>query len=479
MILGNDLAGEKVMVDPRVLMKKDEKTERLAEKFPGVFPSSVVTRSMKAKKEAIKEQGKEEIGLSGTFLENIDGKFEERNKEKAEKALRRNESRNVKENIPEKQESESKSVISRQNLIVEQRKDKELLDLFKIALTPVEAEKVSVRYLIKENILMGKWSSHCVTIGPLLLLKEKWLDEHPEKISVLKYVATFTDRLFRAGQIAKRNLQESQSKMEVWYDRKAKSRCFEPGDRVLVLFPVVGNPLQAKYFGPYKVVKKISDTNYLVKTTESEVRLGNDQQPMKLQNSQILNDLGTKLSHLPSVQRKELAEVITQYREVFPDIPSKTNLLEHDLDVGDSAPIKQHPYRVSPMKKELLDNEVQYMLKNDIIEASQSNWSSSCILVPKHDSGFRFCTDFRKVNDKTKSDSFPIPRIDDCIDQFGNAKFVSTFDMLKGYWQVLLTQRAREISAFVTASGLYQYKVMPFGMKNAPASFQRMVNMLV
>ena len=535
LILGNDLAGERVMVDPRVVEKPrdDEKTERLAEKFPGIFPASVVTRSMKAKKEAIKEQGKEEIGLSGTFLENIDGKFEERNKEKVDKALMRNESRNVKENIPEKQESESKSVISRQNLIVEQSKDKELLDLFKIALTPVEAEKVSVGYLIKDNILMRKWSSHCVTIGPLLLLREKWLDEDPEKISVLKYVATFKDRLFRAGQMAKRNLQESQSKMKVWYDRKAKSRSFEPGDRVLVLFPVIGNPLQAKYSGPYKVVKKISDTNYLVKTpdrrketqvchinmlkayhekpkpelvtlnnrlglespthskdcvgqvaekeedTESEVRLGNDQQPIKLQNSQILNDLGTKLSHLPLVQRKELAEVITQYREVFPDVPSKTNLIEHDVDVGDSAPIKQHPYRVSPMKKELLDKEVQYMLENDIIEESQSNWSSPCILVPKHDGGFRFCTDFRKVNDKTKSDSFPIPRIADCIDQIGNAKFVSTFDMLKGYWQVPLTQRAREISAFVTPSGLYQYKVMPFGMKNAPATFQRMVNKLV
>ena len=535
LILGNDLAGERVMVDPRVVEKPrdDERTEKLAEKFPGIFPASVVTRSMKAKKEAIKEQGKEEIGLSGTFLENIDVKFEERNKEKVDKALMRNESRNVKENIPEKHESESKSVISRQNLIVEQSKDKELLDLFKIALTPVEAEKVSVGYLIKDKILMRKWSTHHVTIAPLLLLKEKWLDEDSEKISVLKYVATFKDRLFRAGQIAKRNLQESQSKMKVWYDRKAKSRCFEPGDRVLVLFPVVGNPLQAKYSGPYKVVKKISDTNYLVKTpdrrketqvchinmlkayhekpkpelvtlnnrlglespthskdcvgqvaekeedTESEVRLENDQQPIKLQNSQILNDLGTKLSHLPSVQRKELAEVITQYREVFPDVPSKTNLIKHDVDVGDSAPIKQHPYRVSPIKKELLDKEVQYMLKNDIIEESQSNWSSPCILVPKHDGGIRFCTDFRKVNDKTKSDSFPIPRIADCIDQIGNAKFVSTFDMLKGYWQVPLTQRAREISAFVTPSGLYQYKVMPFGMKNAPATFQRMVNKLV
>ena len=98
LILGNDLAGERVMVDPRVVEKPrdDEKTERLAEKLPGIFPASVVTRSMKAKKEAIKQQGKEEIGLSGTFLENIDGKFEERNKVKVERALMRNECRNVK-----------------------------------------------------------------------------------------------------------------------------------------------------------------------------------------------------------------------------------------------------------------------------------------------------------------------------------------------------------------------------------------------
>ena len=140
------------MVDPRVVDKPrdDEKTERLEEKFPGIFPASVVTRSMKVKKEAIKEQGKEEMGLSGTFLENIEGKFEERNKEKAEKVLMKNESRNVR-NIPGKPESESKSVISRENLIEEQSNDKELLDLFKIALTPVETERLVL--VIKSRII--------------------------------------------------------------------------------------------------------------------------------------------------------------------------------------------------------------------------------------------------------------------------------------------------------------------------------------
>ena len=93
------------------------------------------------------------------------------------------------------------------------------------------------------------------------------------------------------------------------------------------------------------------------------------------------------------------------------------------------------------------------------------------MLVPKNDGTYRFCTDYRKFNVTTKSDSYPIPRVEDCIDRIGRAKYVSKIDLLKGYWQVPLTPKAKEISAFVTPEGFYQYKVMPFGMKNAPATF--------
>ena len=82
------------------------------------------------------------------------------------------------------------------------------------------------------------------------------------------------------------------------------------------------------------------------------------------------------------------------------------------------------------------------------------------------------------MNSLTKRYSFPIPRIYDLIDRVGDAKYVTKIDLLSGYWQVPLSQRAREISAFSTPDGLYQYKVMPFGMKNAPATFQRLVNTL-
>ena len=101
------------------------------------------------------------------------------------------------------------------------------------------------------------------------------------------------------------------------------------------------------------------------------------------------------------------------------------------------------------------------------------------MLVPKADGTWRFCTDFRKVNCVTKCDCFPLPRIEDCIDCIGNLQFVSKFDLLKEYWQVPLSEQAKAISAFVTPDGLHQYTVMPFGMRNALATFQRMINHVI
>lgn len=99
--------------------------------------------------------------------------------------------------------------------------------------------------------------------------------------------------------------------------------------------------------------------------------------------------------------------------------------------------------------------------------------------MPKSDNTPRFCSDFRKINDVTKPDCFPLPRMEDCIDQVGSAKFVSKFDLLKGYWQVPLLKRAGEIAAFITSTGLFSYQVTPFGLKNAPATFQRLMNKVV
>ena len=152
-----------------------------------------------------------------------------------------------------------------------------------------------------------------------------------------------------------------------------------------------------------------------------------------------------------------MVQLVNNFIQIFSDTPSTTNAVCHDVEVaGDTTPCKQHPYQVNPLKLRVIQKEIDYMLENGIIEHSHSDWSSPCVLVPKPDGSFRLCTDFRKLNAITKTDLYPIPRIDDCIDRVGHSRYVSKLDLLKGYWQVSLTEKAKQVSAFVTPNGLYQ-----------------------
>lgn len=141
----------------------------------------------------------------------------------------------------------------------------------------------------------------------------------------------------------------------------------------------------------------------------------------------------------------------------------------------------QHAYRVNPTKRVLMHSEVKYLLENGLAIPSSSAWSSPCLLVPKPDNTCHFCTDFHvyMYNHVSKSDSYPLPRMEDCVDRVGVAIFVTKLDLLKGYWQVPLTCRAADISAFVTPDSFCQYTVMPFGFQNAPATFQRLMHLVL
>ena len=104
-----------------------------------------------------------------------------------------------------------------------------------------------------------------------------------------------------------------------------------------------------------------------------------------------------------------LKGILQEFMLIFPDAPGQTNAAMHDVDVGEAMPIKQHVYRVNPVKREYIHKEVEYMLQNGTVEPSQSQWSSPCVLVPKYDGSFRFCTDFQRMNAVTKPDCHPIP----------------------------------------------------------------------
>lgn len=153
--------------------------------------------------------------------------------------------------------------------------------------------------------------------------------------------------------------------------------------------------------------------------------------------------------------------------------------VQHDIDVGNHGPVKQHFYRCSPDKMETIRHEVAEMQRLGVIQPSRSEWSSLLILVKKPNNEWRPCVDYRRVNDLTKGEAYPLPRLDDLIDQVGNSRFVTTLDLSKGYWQIPLTPRARQISAFSTSFGHFEFLTMPFGLKLAPMTFQRAMNQLL
>lgn len=163
---------------------------------------------------------------------------------------------------------------------------------------------------------------------------------------------------------------------------------------------------------------------------------------------------------------------------LFSVTSTQTSVISHDINVGDASPIHQCFYRVSGETQKILEVEVQYLLEHELTEQSFSSWASPCLLVNKSDGMYWFCTDYRKLSNVTKADSFPLPQIEDCVDQVGSAKFVSKFD-LKSYWQIPLSNCAYEVSAFMTPSGLYTYKIMSFGLHNTPATFQHLMNQVI
>ena len=185
--------------------------------------------------------------------------------------------------------------------------------------------------------------------------------------------------------------------------------------------------------------------------------------------------------YAPTLTPEQLAEakaLVLEFADVFDDakIAGRIVGVECDIDTGDHAPLSCQPFQTSPAKRAKIDAKIDRMLQLDIIEPSTSPWASRFFLVPQPGREDREVVDYRPLNGVTKKDVYPLPRIDDTLMLLHGLKFVSTFDGSKGFWQIKNTERAKLRSAFICHRGLYQFRVMSFGLTNAPGIFQRMMD---
>ncbi|BHF65296.1 hypothetical protein SprV_0200830600 [Sparganum proliferum] len=153
----------------------------------------------------------------------------------------------------------------------------------------------------------------------------------------------------------------------------------------------------------------------------------------------------------------------------------RTNVLQHTIDTGSARPIRQPPRRVPVHFQKQLEQTIKDMLDKHVIRPSSSPWASPIVLVKKKDGSVRLCVDYRKLNAVTVKDSFPLPRIDTTLEALAGAACFSTLNLQSGYWQVEMAPEDRPKTAFSIPSGLYEFETMPFGLANAPATFQRLM----
>ena len=148
------------------------------------------------------------------------------------------------------------------------------------------------------------------------------------------------------------------------------------------------------------------------------------------------------------------------------------------IEMGNNVPIKMKPYRTPIKNREVTDKAINEMLNADVIKRFRSPWSFPAVIVDKKDGSKRFYVEFRKLNQITKKNSYPLPLID-VLALLGKAKFFTSLDLKSGYWQVAMDENDKEKTVFACHKGLFEFYVMPFGLSNAPAVFQELMSVVL
>ena len=288
--------------------------------------------------------------------------------------------------------------------------------------------------------------------------------------------------------------------MKRFYDRSASSKTFAVGDMVLVRKPVLHGKLGGAWDGPYQVEEKVSPVTY-------SIQLPGNANRAKVIHCNVLRKWNTPVDKIhrvvtiseeeseceappglklvregfvPSVSEQEqLDKVLEEYGEVLCAKPGRTGATKLCIRTGDHEPVRSHIYRIPPRWKEEVGSQIDQLLELGIIRPSTSPWSSSIVTVGKKDGGVRICVDYRAVNAVTVPDPYQIPLIEEILDMLASARFISKIDLTKGFHQIPIDPPDCPKTAFCTPWGKYEFCFMPFGLRNGPAVFQRMMDGLL
>lgn len=189
-------------------------------------------------------------------------------------------------------------------------------------------------------------------------------------------------------------------------------------------------------------------------------------------------DMGVNIL-LTDAETKRLNIIVEDHFKAQKGLLGRTDRAEHVIQT-DSPPIKSRYYPVNPVIQAHIDTELEKMLELGVVEPSKSPWASPILLVKKKDDTYRFCVDFRKLNRVTVKDSYPLPYVSSTLDKLRSARYITSLDIKSAYWQIPMSESSKQYTAFTVPSrGLYQFLRMPFGLHNAPATWQRLIDNII
>ena len=330
---------------------------------------------------------------------------------------------------------------------------------------------------------------------PLQVLYQAWVDQELGPIDLTEWVDINTDRVEQARDIATSSKVTVSDKRKKKWDVKARNRIFVVGDQVLIRRPGLDAKLRESWEGPGVVLAVNSPVSYKVQTDKRTMKTVNVQQLKQylqettikrvtsvLQQDTTEDDITNTLGNakiqdqeLTELQQAQLKETLGRFEKVLDKEPGLTSLVEFAIDTGDADPIYQHPYNTPVTLRASVDKEIDWLLERHFIRPSSSPWASPMVTVKKADGSARLCVDFRKINGLTRQTPFYMPRVEEVLEGVGRANYISKLDLSKGYYQVQLTEEAVPKTAFTSHRGVFEFTRMPFGVKNAPACFQALM----
>ncbi|CAF4468330.1 unnamed protein product [Didymodactylos carnosus] len=198
-------------------------------------------------------------------------------------------------------------------------------------------------------------------------------------------------------------------------------------------------------------------------------------------SSDIDNTIHKLISHLDEQKQQEVYPMLLKHRTLF-NLSKMTIVntqIRHVIRTGDHNPISSRPYSKTIPQQQILAEHIQQVEKNYLIRRSTSPWASPVVLIKKKDGSTRFCVDYRKLNNITKKDSYPLPHMGETINRLGGHQYFTKLDLKSGYFQIPIQEDDKEKTAFILQDGHWEFNVLPQGLKNAPPTFQRIMNELL